>query len=102
MKKSRMPVFAGTAAGHPGNWSTEGSFEQARLSSLHCTAEFYSVSLFFPAFLSSGRILSCLSSLFTGYMRQHKVVLFNLKGKQISARLHPCLPALYNLLEMNI
>ena len=56
----------------------------------------------FLAFLSSGQILSCLSLLFTGYMRQHKVVLFNLKGKQISARLHTCLPALYNLLEMNI
>ena len=51
MKKSRMPVFAGTAAGHPGNWSTEGSFEQARLSSLHCTAEFYSVSLFSSLFI---------------------------------------------------
>ena len=97
-----MPVFAGTAAGHPGNWSTEGGFEQARLSS-HCIAlQNHILSLFFLAFLSLGQILSCLALLFTGYMRQHKVVLFNLKGKQISARLHPCLPALYNLLEMNI
>ena len=27
LKKSRVPVFAGTAAGHPGNSSTEGGFE---------------------------------------------------------------------------
>ena len=97
-----MPVFGGTAAGHPGNCSTEGGFEQARLSS-HCIAlQNHILSLFSSFLLSSGQILSCLSLSFTGYMQQHKVVLFNLKGKQISACLRPCLPALYNLLEMNI
>ena len=45
-----MPVFGGTAAGHPGNCSTEGGFEQARLSS-HCIAlQNHILSLFFIAF----------------------------------------------------